>query len=232
MNETVNSHSILFVEDEELIRKNYVSYLKRYYQTVYEASDGEEAYEIYKIKKPDILIVDINLPKMSGLELLSKIRESDFNTKAIVLTAHSDMNYLLKAAELKLTKYLIKPVDRTQLKEALNLVNLEIDKFEIKSKKTIIFSNDYNWNYDYKELFFNNKTIELTPQEKKILELFFENINKTLSYDSIALKVWNECEFDKIDALKTTIKNLRRKLPKGLIANIYGIGYKLVIKKK
>lgn len=232
MNETVNSHSILFVEDEELIRKNYVSYLKRYYQNVYEASDGEEAYEVYKIKKPDILIVDINLPKLSGLELLSKIRESDFNTKAIVLTAHSDMNYLLKAAELKLTKYLIKPVDRIQLKEALNLVNLEIDKFEIKSKKTIIFSNDYNWNYDYKELFFNNKTIELTPQEKKILELFFENINKTLSYDSIALKVWNEYEFYKIDALKTTIKNLRRKLPKGLIVNIYGIGYKLVIKEK
>ncbi|QKJ21814.1 response regulator transcription factor [Poseidonibacter lekithochrous] len=229
MDEIINPYSILFVEDEELIRKNYVRYLKRYYETVYEASDGEQAYEIYKTKKPEILIVDINLPKMNGLELLSKIRESDHTTRAIVLTAHSDMNYLLKAAELKLTKYLIKPVDRIHLKEALHLVNMEIDKFEVKSKKIITFSNDFSWNYDYKELCFNNKIIEITPQEKKILELFFENTNKVLTYDSIILKVWNEYEFEKIDALKTTIKNLRKKLPEGLISNIYGLGYKLTI---
>ena len=108
MNIDVKEYDILFIEDEEAIRANYVKYLQRHFRNVYEAQDGEEAYEIYKKKKPHILVVDINIPKLNGIELLKKIREDDHTTKALMLTSHTDTNYLLDAASLQLTKYLIK----------------------------------------------------------------------------------------------------------------------------
>ncbi len=225
----ISPYSILFIEDEEQVRRNYVRYLKRHYKNVYEASDGEEALEIYKDKKPDILIVDINIPKINGLEVLRKIRENDLRTRAIMLTAHTDTQYLLKATELNLTKYLIKPITRNGLKEALNLVNHEMTKFDIISKKVIQLKENYLWSYENKELYFNNEIKDLTSQERKVLELFFNNIKKTVSYDNMIFHVWDDFEYDKLDALKTTVKNLRKKLPKGLISNVYGIGYKLEV---
>ena len=121
--------TILFVEDEKGIRDTYVEYLKMLFSEVYEAADGEEAYEIYKQKKPQIMIIDIHMPKMNGIELLSKIRETDHSTKAIMLTAHTDTTLLLEASSLKLTKYLVKPISRSDLKEALKLVIKELTSF-------------------------------------------------------------------------------------------------------
>ncbi|MGB5793051.1 response regulator transcription factor [Poseidonibacter sp.] len=125
--EELYPYKILFVEDEEATRKNYVTYLKMLFSEVYEAKDGEIAYQLYKEKKPDILILDVNIPKLNGLELLEKIRENDYTTKAIMCTAHSDQNFLLQAVSLQLTKYLVKPVSRQELKEALDLAISELN---------------------------------------------------------------------------------------------------------
>ena len=104
MNSEKYPYDLLYVEDENITRKNYVEYLEIYFQRVYQASNAEEAYRLYKSKRPSILILDINLPKQSGLELLRQIRESDHSVKAIMLTARSDVSSLMDATELKLTK--------------------------------------------------------------------------------------------------------------------------------
>jgi len=137
--------SVLYVEDEDQIRKKYVQYLKRFCTQIYEASDGEEAYTIYKDKRPDIILADINLPKLSGLNLVSKIRENDHNTKAIILTAHSDVEYLLRATNLKLTRYLVKPVSRTDLKDALQTAIDELSNFQVFSKKLTHLRENCHW---------------------------------------------------------------------------------------
>lgn len=226
MNELKNNYTILFVEDEKEIRQNYVIYLKKYFMDVYEASDGEMAYEIYKNKKPDIMIVDINLPKLNGIDFLKKVRELDHTIKAIMLTAHADVNYLLEATSLKLTKYLIKPISRSDLKEALNLAITELDKYDVSSKKILFLKDGYSWNYKTQELkgVYN---IALTDKERQLLELFFSNTNIIYSYDDIIISIWNDYEGDKISALKTIIKNLRKKIPKDTIKNVFGVGYKI-----
>ncbi|MCK9491470.1 MAG: response regulator transcription factor [Sulfurimonas sp.] len=226
MNELKNAYTILFVEDEKEIRQNYVIYLKKYFMDVYEAADGVMAYEIYKSKKPDIMIVDINLPKLNGIEFLKKVRELDHTTKAIMLTAHADVNYLLEATSLKLTKYLIKPISRNDLKEALNLAITELDKYEVSSKKILFLKDGYSWNYKTQELK-GQYSIALTDKERQLLQLFFSNVNIIYSYDDIIITIWNDYEGDKISALKTIIKNLRKKLPKDTIKNIFGVGYKI-----
>lgn len=115
-------YNILFVEDEVATRSNYVQYLERYFNNVYEASNGEEALIIYQDKKPDLLIIDINMPKMNGMELLTKIRQNDEDTKVIMLTAYSKNEYIIKTMEFPNTKYLIKPITRSELEQTLELM--------------------------------------------------------------------------------------------------------------
>ncbi|QOY52757.1 response regulator transcription factor [Candidatus Sulfurimonas baltica] len=229
MSENKFPYNILFVEDEDATRENYVRFLKKYYENVYEACDGEEAYKIYKDKKPHILIVDINIPKLSGINLLKKIRENDHSIKVIMLTAHSETHYLLEATELMLTKYLIKPITRDELKNALNLVLQELSKFTVSPKKLLILKDCFSWDYDLKELLCENKPVPLTNKERKILTILFLNINKTCDYYEIIYEVWYDYSDDKLDALKTIIKNLRKKLPKETIGNDFGVGYRLKI---
>lgn len=226
MSEINKEYSILFVEDEKEIRQNYSLYLKKLFKNVYEAEDGHIAYEIYKNKKPNIMIIDINIPKLNGIELLKKIREKDHSTKAIMLTAHTDVKYLLESASLKLTKYLVKPITRSELKEALSLVLEELKKYDISSKQILMLKNGYSWNYETLELS-NNNIVMLTDKERQILQLLFSNTNITYSYDDIIGDVWQSYDEDRIGALKTLIKNLRKKLPKDTIKNVFGVGYKI-----
>ncbi|MBU1927780.1 response regulator transcription factor [bacterium] len=228
MNNT-QDYSVLYVEDEVEIRTRYSLYLKRFFKDVYEASDGEGAYEIYKQKRPDILVIDINIPKLNGLELLRKIRQEDHNTKAIMLTAHSDKNYLLESMDLRLTKYLIKPVSRETLKSALDLAIEELIKFNIYSKKILSIKNGYLWDSESKELFCNNIPISLTKNEKELFYLLCLKPNTTISYENISYKIWPEDINDKYSALKTLVKGLRKKLPEDTLENIRSTGYKLKI---
>lgn len=228
MNSKNYLYDILFIEDEKAIRDNYVQFLKRYFRNVYEAGDGEEAYKIYREKKPQILIVDINIPKLNGIDLLKKIREFDHTTKAIMLTAHSDINFLLEATSLKLTKYLVKPATRAELKEALILVTKELSQYNISSKHLLYLKDGYSWNYETHELF-DNEQIILTDKERQLFVLLCSNINIIYTYEDIIYELWSSYDDDKIVPLKTIVKNLRKKLPPQTIKNIFGVGYKIDI---
>ena len=224
-------YTILFIEDETKLRENYVQYLKRYFKNVYEAQDGEEAYTIYKEKKPDILIVDINIPKLNGLDLLKKIRENDYVTKAIVLTAHSDVDFLLQATSLKLTKYLVKPITRQELHEALDLVLQEFSKFDTVEKEILQLKDDYCFNLKEQVLFHLKNPVILTKKERIFFVLLSSDSKKTFTYNEIVINLWDDIyhNSDRISSLKTIVKNLRKKLPKDTIKNIFGTGYKLEI---
>ena len=87
--------SILCVEDEDGIREMIVSTLKFYFKEVYEAIDGNEAYELYDYYNPKIILTDIQMKNGNGLDLVKKIRETDSETMIIMLTAHSNEEYLI-----------------------------------------------------------------------------------------------------------------------------------------
>lgn len=220
-------YKILFIEDERMTRENYTAYLKLYFSEVYEAEDGEEAYRLYKEKKPDIMIIDINIPKMSGLELLAKIRENDHKTKAIILTAHTDTSLLLDAVSLKLTKYLVKPVSKKDLIDVLELTIDELLRYSISSIQKIDLPQDYSWHSQLKELKKHNILVNLTKRERAILELLFSYKNRIFTYDEIFNFAWEDEESININSLKNVIKRLRKKLPKDTIVNIFSEGYKI-----
>ncbi len=232
MSETIYPFSILFVEDEDAIRQNYVTYLKMIFTDVYEAVDGEQAYQIYKEKQPDIMIIDIHLPKISGIEFLQKVRKKDHATKAIMLTAHTDTNFLLEAAGLKLTKYLTKPINRKGLQEALELAVEELSAFRVSAVNAIKVNNEYSWEGSRKEMRRFGEVIVLTNKEQRLLTLLFSDTTRVFTYDEIFEYVWGYESVGTTDALKSLIKSLRKKIPKECIKNVFGIGYKVKIVKK
>jgi two-component system, OmpR family, response regulator VanR len=221
--------SILVVEDDSSIRESLVEYLKLSHTHVYEADTQEKAYTIYKKHHLDLLIVDINLIQGDGLSLLKQIREHDHTIKAIVISAFSDQEYLLDAMDLKLTKYIIKPISRQKFKQALESVYNEMKMFQTYTKSIILLSETHHWDMEKKELLIENQVVKLGSKEKKLLELFIHNKNKVLSYDEISFELWENDLSDKINSIKTIIKKLRKIIPQESITNIYGTGYKMVI---
>ena len=224
--QNVYPYKILFVEDEEATRENYVTYLKMLFTDVFEAEDGEIAYKLYQEKKPDIMIIDINIPKLNGLDLLKKIRQDNQKIKAIMLTAHTNTDFLLSAASLKLTKYLVKPVNRKDLKEALELAVNEIQNYCILPIKKIDLTKNYYWDIELKDLRQHNCSIELTNKERILLSLLLSHKNKVFTYNEIFSYVWEYEEEISLNSLKNMIKRLRKKLPEEIIVNVFNEGYK------
>ena len=163
---------------------------------------------------------------MSGIDVVRKIREEDHKLRVIMITAFSDVDTLLQATELKLTKYLVKPFYAHDLFESIKIATNELAQFQVIPTTKLALREEYSWDLEEYLLLKDNKEIKLTPKEKKILQSLFSNPNRTLTYDTLISDVWENFEGYNIDTLKTMVKNIRKKLPENTIQNIYGIGYK------
>ena len=107
--------SILYVEDEQVTRSAVVRMLKRRVLTVYEAENGREGLDLYKQHRPDIVISDIRMPVLDGMEMSKEIKALDGNSKIILTTAHSDASILMNSIEVGIDKYIMKPLDIASL---------------------------------------------------------------------------------------------------------------------
>ncbi len=111
---------VLYVEDEDSIRESLSLLIQRHVKTIHLAKDGLEGLELFKEVNPDIVITDIQMPKLNGLEMTRKIKEISKDVKILVTTAFGDSEYLLAAIELEINGYIIKPLDRNKLFSLLN----------------------------------------------------------------------------------------------------------------
>lgn len=111
--ELLSNITILYVEDEEMIRDEIYNFFKNYVKNFHVAKNGLEGLELYSEFKPDLIITDIQMPKMDGLEMLKRIENK--NIPVIITTAYSDIDYFLKAIELNINKFVIKPIDLMEL---------------------------------------------------------------------------------------------------------------------
>jgi len=107
--------TILYAEDEQGIKQTVTDVLELYVNKVITASDGEETLSLYEQYKPSIILLDICMPQKSGLEVLTQIRTNDIYTPVIMMTAHTENEYLRQAVELYITKYLVKPFNKETL---------------------------------------------------------------------------------------------------------------------
>ena len=216
----LSNYRVLYAEDEDGVRKNVSEMLKLLFKEVYVASDGEEAYVLFKEYLPDIVITDIKMPKLSGIELAKKIRKKDEKTQILVISAHTEVDYMLEAVELSLIRYIVKPITETKLFEAL-------ERFLEIQKGAGIINLTEGWVYDSSNKTIKNETIEyeLTKKESSLLELLLSK-KSVLTYEEIEMELWPN-EYMSLNALRLLMKNFRKKLPKNYLKNIQGVGYKL-----
>jgi len=222
-----NDLTLLYVEDDAALREQFVRVLKSRFKELYEAADGKQALELYKEYSPDMIIVDINLPYIDGLEVIEEIRKSDETTPVVIMSAYSDQEKLFKAVKLGLSDYLIKPVPLKKLFTVLDSMALKY-KNKIDINNLIHLRNDYIWKKEEKELSFLDETISLTKRERMLLEFMIQQLNRVVIFESITELIWEDEEYSvAYSSLSHLLKRLRKKLPKELIENIYGEGYRI-----
>jgi len=218
--------SLLYAEDKIDVQKNISEYLNHFFKTIYLASDGREALQKYHQYHPDALLLDIDMPHMDGLEVAQEIRKKNKDIPIIILTAFTDTDKLLPATELKLTKYLQKPISPKAFDEALELLSQELIE---SSSKIEYLEENFSWGTDNKMLYKDDTIVKLTDKESILLALFMDNRGKCVLFEDIMAYVWED-EFEKeisIESVKNQVSHLRKKLPKNSIESVYGKGYRL-----
>ncbi len=219
--------TVLYIEDDEGVRTVNSRFLSRMFNELYEAKDGEEGYELYKKCHPDIILTDINMPKLDGISLAKKIRKEDKNTKIIISTAYSDKEYLLEAIELNLEKYIIKPLNSRNLLPALTKA---VEGLEDEKNVKIELGENFCFDNKTSLFYLDDKVLEMTKKELLFLKLLVLNKNRVVSYEEIERFVWGD-EYMSLNSLRTTIGFLRKKIPFNCIKNISNMGYKLKLEK-
>jgi len=216
--------SILYIEDEPHIRQNAVEYLGRYCQNVYEAEDGMIGLSLYNKHKPDLIITDIKMPKLNGLDFVAKVRKEDKTTPIIITTAHSDTQYLLKAVELQLVKYLIKPITSDKLQKALSMA---YETLANDDANLIHLDTHTQYNTRNQTLFIDQQLIKLTHNEVLFFDYLVKNAQRAITYEEIESLIW-AYEGMSMDALRSLVRGLRKKLCGDFIENVSGVGYRLM----
>lgn len=218
MQDLLKTLKILIVEDEKRLAQLLKEAISDSFFKVIIAKDGIEGLKKYKSFKPDIVITDIMMPQLDGLEMTLKIKEIDSNIPIIVLSAHSDKEKLLKAIDVGINKYFIKPFDPDEVIEHIKKLAPKIEKQKISIlKDEFIFDNN---NFSLHK---NEQLINLTKREKEFIYLLIKNKNSIVKTQTIKNSLWDEEVND--ERLRTFIKRLRLKTSKDLIENISGQGY-------
>jgi len=113
--ELLKNLSIMHVEDDTSVRESLMRFLKRRFDTIFTAKDGQEGLEMYKANRPDIVITDIQMPVMDGIEMAKKILEINPDAVIVITTAFNEKPYIDKASEIGIFEYLKKPVVKEDL---------------------------------------------------------------------------------------------------------------------
>jgi DNA-binding response OmpR family regulator len=216
--------SVLFADDAETAGAHYTEFLSHIFHRVYRAHDGEAAWELYKEHRPDIVLLDIKMPKMSGLQIAEKIREHDPETRIIIATAYTDETHLLQAVELGLTRFLSKPFNRNDFKAALDKAVREVIK-----TCSVDLGEGCSWDRKQNRLTRFDQEVSLTSKERTLLSLLSSHPGQTVTFSTIELSLWPDTYdgTDIVPRIKALVKRLRKKLPEGCIKNVYGEGYRI-----
>ena len=218
--DVLSNKKVLCLEDEEAILKNICASLELFFAEVNGVTDGCEALELALSDAYDVLVLDISVPNIDGLEIAKKVRTINQKIPIVILSSHVEQEYLWRAVELKITRYLAKPYDKKSFIKALEDVALEL----VGRKPTLRLNDELEYDFGKKVLYINGEISHLSKSESRLLEYFLNNKNQTITYEQIFDYIW-EYEQPSKEAIKTIVKELRRKLGKDVIKNLYGVGY-------
>jgi len=216
------SIKILLLEDEILFAETLVDLLEDEGYKIFHTPNGQGALDATYEQKFDLYLLDINVPLISGLDVLKELREAQDITPAIFLTSHKDKESLEKGFLNGGDDYITKPFDNIELL-------LRIKALLKRSKKLeTTCVGDFCYDTIKRVIAYKKQQLELTPKEYNLLLLFVQNINQPVSKELILSELWQGGESGSDGALRVYINRLKQILPDVEFVNIRGVGYRLV----
>ncbi len=216
---------ILVVEDEKVMANALVTGLSRQGYSTDVAYDGEEALNLAEINKYDLVLLDLNLPKIDGIEVCRRLRASGDSTGILMLTARSGLDDRVLGLDIGADDYLLKPFHFPELLARVRAI-LRRDG---ENRDVILRSDDLVLDPNSVKLFLNGTEIPLTSKEFGILEYLMRNVGRVVSQEELLEHVWNEDANLFTQTIKVHINNIRKKLANvggtGRISTIKGRGY-------
>ena len=217
---------LLLIEDEEDLINTLSRGLRKVGYAVDTATDGRDGLDLFYMNEYDLIILDLNLPSMDGLEILSKIREENQDCKILILSARSNYEQRIEGLDRGADDYLVKPFDFGELNARIrNLLRRSFTKQSSKLKYENIII-DMTKRTVYGE---NNENIDIRPKEFAILEYLIINRGRVISAEELIEHIWDNDESMFSNVIKVHLSNLRKKLSQHckeeIILNVRGVGY-------
>ena len=223
---------ILVVEDEQPIRKllEYNLQLSGY-ETI-SAADGEAAIELVLSEQPDLIVLDLMLPKLDGIEVCKRLRSGGINIPIIMLTAKGDEFDKVHGLEIGADDYMTKPFSprevTARIKAVLRRSETKADNSEVEE---ILESGPFKVYLERYEVYLHGEKLDFTPKEFELLAYFIQNKNRVLSRDLLLSAVWNYDFAGDTRIVDVHVSHLREKVEKDtrkpqFIKTVRGIGYK------
>ncbi|MFP2997219.1 response regulator transcription factor [Spongiivirga sp. MCCC 1A20706] len=219
---------ILLAEDEPALGQIVKESLETRDFEVLFCQDGDQAYTLYKNEKPEVLVLDVMMPKKDGFTLAKQIRDEDQAIPIIFLTAKSQTSDVVDGFKHGGNDYLKKPFSMEELIVRIHALLNRVNKTKNNSAIAI---GDYQFNYTKQELSFDESNISLTHREAELLYHLTEKKNEILDRSFILKKIWGDDDFFNARSMDVFITKLRKKLKQDSnvqIVNVRGYGYKLI----
>ncbi len=219
---------ILVVEDETAIRRFIKINLERQGFEVMDVESGEEGLDAFTDFNPDIALLDVMLPGISGLEVAKKIRELDYNVGIIMLTAKSQDVDKILGLESGADDYMTKPFNPTELILRIKSLARRVETKEVPDTlEDDVFKLDQNTRQFFKKGIY----VELTPTEFAIMDLFMRNPHKAFSRDELLDLIWGRDFVGDSKIIDVNIRRIRSKIEDDAsepeyINTVWGLGYR------
>ncbi|WP_324172880.1 diguanylate cyclase [Sulfurimonas sp.] len=237
MNKYTDTVTILYVEDEQDILDGYAKALSRISKKLYTASNGLEGLELYKKYLPNIIVTDIQMPIMNGIDMAKKIKEIDADANIVFTTAHSESAYLLEAIELHVEGFLLKPVQKKSLQtliqklsyrimlEKQNKEQRDILQYIIDSENSItVITDTTNISFvstSFLNFFCVSSIEEFHTKFYTFLDIF-NNENNIINKENILQNIRNGKDFyDCIQAIDETLRVVKLKNSKNIYKSFF-----------
>lgn len=212
---------ILIVEDEKDILNALQKGLKKRGYAVDTACDGEEALESYYSNFYDVIVLDLNLPKLDGIDVLKEIRFENKEVNVIILSARSEVEDKIIGLDSGANDYLAKPFHFAELEARIRALL----RRNYKVIDTVIQIDNLKLDTASKKVFVDLDEIKLTKKEYSILEYLLINKEKVISAEELIEHIWESDTDSFSNSFKVHINSLRKKLPENFIKNLRGQGY-------
>lgn len=216
---------ILIVEDEKDIRDLVKAYLEKEGYQVFEAGDGTEAVKIARLSNPDLVILDIMLPGLSGLDVLSTLRrESDLYV--IMLTAKAEEVDKLVGLNMGADDYLTKPFSPRELVARVNAALRRLTMGGSEDNKRVYRFAHIRLDEGSRKAWIENEALELTAIEFDLLQALMAHAGQVLTREQLLEQVWGMNYYGETRVVDVHIGHIRKKLGDRFVTTVWGVGYR------